>query len=352
MSHMEEIVENIIIDSWAGHFLRSPSQINSLHETDAELIEIPGDPERYLAITIDTISEEITYGLYRDPHTMGWVTVMASLSDLAAVGAAPLGLVIAASVEPDRDRAFSSSVAQGMEDACRAAAVFILGGDTNSAPAISLTSCAIGLVPRRDVITRRGCKPGDIVFVTGGVGIGNALGVARVTNMPDSHFPERLYRPLARLRDGQLLRRQANCCMDSSDGLLATLDQLVRINRLGFLIDCDWERILAPKVVKFCKRSKTPEWLMAAGPHGEFELVFTIPADGVSEFLGVAQSQGINPIRIGSVQQSPTISLALVSGQRVDVDVAALRNLIFEIDGDFQRFLQEVRAMGRKWGLE
>jgi hypothetical protein len=52
------------------------------------------------------------------------------------------------------------------------------------------------------------------------------------------------------------------------------------------------------------------------------------------------------------VQQSPTISLALVSGQRVDVDVAALRNLIFEIDGDFQRFMQEVRAMGRKWGLE
>jgi thiamine-monophosphate kinase len=352
MLNMAEIVENTIIDSWAKHLPRAPFQINKLHETDSELIELPGDPEHYLAITIDTVSEEINYGLYRYPHTMGWVTVMASLSDLAAVGAKPLGLVVSSTVEPFRDMDFTNRVAQGMEDACRAGGVYILGGDTNSAPRLSLTSCAVGLVQKQELLTRHGCKLGDAVYSTAGVGIGNALGLARLANMSDSYFTERSYRPFARLREGRLLRKHASCCMDTSDGLLTTLDQLMRINQLGFEIDCDWERILSPRVVEFCNQSKTPYWLMTAGPHGEFELVFTIPAGREDSFLEVAYSQGMNPTRLGRVQQHPAISLNLLSGRRVDVNVAALRNLIYTVDGDMDRYLREFWALGKKWGVE
>jgi thiamine-monophosphate kinase len=352
MRDMKEIFENITIDSWVQHFLRSPHQFNKPHDSDSELIEIPGNLRDYLAVTIDTVAEEITSGLYRDPYTMGWVTVMACSSDLAAVGAEPLGLVISASIEPGRDKTFTDSIARGMEDACRNLGVFILGGDTNITPTISLTSCALGLVPRENAMTRRGCQPGDDVFITGGLGIGNALGLVRLTNLPGDYFPEEIYRPVAHIKEGQILRPQVKCCMDTSDGLLTTLDQLMRLNKLGFVINCEWESILAPEVLELCNKTRTPPWLMIAGPHGEFKLLFTISSGIGDKILTRPDFQGINLIRLGKVQEKPVVSMVLPSGKRVDIDMAPIRNLLETTQGDLGQYVKEFRAIGKKYGLE
>jgi len=315
------------------------------------LIESPSDNKNFLAITIDTVAEEITEGLYKDPYTMGWVAVMVSLSDLAAVGADPLGLVISICIESGRNKEFTSKIVQGMEDACRNTNVFILGGDTNFTSTIALTGCAFGLVPRDKLLTRKGCEPGDSLFITGGVGIGNALGLVRLANMPDDYFPEISYRPIARLKQGQFLRNYASCCMDTSDGLLATLDQLMRINQAGFVIDCNWEKILAQKVFQFCNLTKTPPWLMTAGPHGEFELLFTVSIEKESEFIRAIQSIDMKIIKLGSVQDNPVITLNLPSGRKTDIDIAPLRNLLYTVEGDMQRYLHEFKTFGEKWGL-
>lgn len=352
MKDMKEIRENLIIGSWAQHFSRSPHQLNKLHETDAELVEISKDSPHILAVTVDTIAEEIAEGLYKDPYTMGWVTVMAALSDLAAVGARPLGLIVSVSVDATRGEKFSGAIAHGMEDASQKLGVFILGGDTNATSEISLTGCAFGLIPRKEVMTRKGCRVGDHVFITGEVGMGNALGLVRLTKTSDSCFPEELYRPTARLKEGQILRRHAGCCMDTSDGLLTTLDQLMRINGAGFEINCDWDKILASPVLKLCETTKTPHWLMTAGPHGEFELLFTIPDKKVDSFLKQARSQGFSPIHLGRVRKPRAISLLLTSGQRIDINMAPLRNLLQKVDGDLERYVREFRAFGEKWGLE
>lgn len=352
MSTMEKICENVIIDAWAKQFSRAPIQVNRSHETDAELIEIQGNPDVYLAATIDTVAEEIAVGLYQDPYTMGWVTVMASLSDLAAVGARPLGLVISTSVEASRNDAFVSRIARGMEDACRSAGTFILGGDTNASTTISLTCCALGLVPRKSMMRRVGCKPGETVFVSNGLGTGNGLGFVKLGHYPEPLFPEYSYRPVARFKEASVVGKYATCCMDTSDGLLTTLDQLMRLNGFGFAIECAWENILFPDVFRFCDRTGTPHWLMIAGPHGEFELVFTVPPGRVDQFLTASQQAGLHPIRIGTVQGSPDISLHMDSGRTVHVDMAPLRNLLYTVDGDVQRFVAEFKAFGRKWGLE
>jgi thiamine-monophosphate kinase len=352
MSTMVNIRENVIIDSWVKHFSRAPDQVNKAHETDAELIEIQGNPDHYLATTIDTVAEEIAVGLYQDPYTMGWVIIMASLSDLAAVGARPLGLIISTSVESSRDDAFVSRLARGMEDACRAAGTFVLGGDTNATSTISLTCCALGLVLRDKVMTRVGCRPGDTVFITSGVGTGNALGLVKLGGYPDNLFPESIYRPVARLKEAYIIQKYATCCMDTSDGLLTTLDQLMRLNGLGFSVDCNWSTILAPHVLDFCDRIGTPHWLMTAGPHGEFELVFTVPSEHVDQFLTDSQGSGFQPIRLGTVGSSPDISLNLDSGRTIRVDMAPLRNLLYTVNGDVQRFLNEFKTFGSKWGIE
>ena len=351
MSGMETIRENVIIDAWAKAFSRSPGQQNDPHESDAELVELPGDPGRLLAVTIDTVYEEIAEGIYRNPHTMGWVTAVASLSDLAAVGADALGLLLSVSVQADKG-GMAAGIAAGIEEACLTHNVFVLGGDTNEAPGVSLTSCAVGTVPKGEALSRRGVAPGDAVFLSGPAGSGNALGLARLGGHPDDAFPEESYRPAAELAAGKFLRGYASACMDTSDGVFATLDQLMRLNAVGFVVDCDWWRMLAPEVVAFCAATETPHWLMAAGPHGEFRLLYTVPAEKVSGFLDAAQAEGMMPVSLGTAQPAPSISLALTSGRTVDIDVAFLRNLMYEVGGDMERYVREFIEAGEKWGLD
>jgi thiamine-monophosphate kinase len=352
MSEMDAIRENATIDAWVDRFLRSKAQGNRPHETDAELIEIPEDPSRYLAVTIDTVSEEISEGIYKDPRTAGWVCAVASLSDLAAVGATPLGIVISVSLPDDPGGELAGGVSEGIEQACRSHGVHVLGGDTNATRETSLTACALGLVPRSEVLTRVGMSAGDAVFASGRVGAGNALGLARLAGMSDDAFPEEGYRPTAELAVGELLRGHASACMDTSDGVLATLDQLMRLNSLGFVVDCDWSRVLRPDVLEFCKATGTPEWLMIAGPHGEFRLVFTVPAPSMAAFHDAAEKAGMSPVSLGTVQPEESVSLSLVSGETVRVDVARLRNLLYEVGDDTRRLVTEFMAAGKEWGLQ
>jgi thiamine-monophosphate kinase len=351
MSDLDVVKENVMIDAWASRFRRSPDQHNEPHEADAELIEMPGEPERLLAVTIDTVCEEIAQGIYREPHTVGWVAAIASLSDLAAVGAGPLGLVVSVETPPDMEEAFVREVAEGLEYASRAHGVFILGGDTNVAPAMSLTTCAVGLVPRERVLTRLGASVGDAVFLSGLAGTGNALGLARLTGLPDDAFPEEGYRPTAELAMGRLLRGFASSCMDTSDGVLATLDQMMRVNGTGFVVDCNCSRLLEPKVLELCRSTSTPAWLMAAGPHGEFRLLFTVPAERVTPFLAATSREGLAPVSLGTVQEKRAISMATAAGGMVDVDVARLRNLLYEVGDDMGRLVAEFVAVGEEWGL-
>jgi thiamine-monophosphate kinase len=349
---MGDILENAVIDAWAKAFSRSAAQLNAPHESDAELIELPGAPGDCLAITIDTVAEEIGAGLYREPYTMGWVTVMAALSDLAAVGASPVGVVVSVSAPPGWDPASVDAAGRGMEEACRSLGVFILGGDSNATPAVSLTGCAVGLVPKAHVLTRRGLSPGDAVFLTGRAGAGNALGLVRLAGLSDALFPEDRYRPSARLAAGLALRGRASACMDTSDGVLTTLDQLMRLNGHGFEVTCDWPELLSDDVLRLCDETGTPRWMMLAGPHGEFELAFAVPASKAEVFAEEARTWDPVPVRIGTVREERALTLALGSGRRVSIDMAPVRNLLQTSGTNLERYLGEFERLGRSWNLE
>jgi thiamine-monophosphate kinase len=349
---MDDILENVAIDTLAKGFARAPNQVNALHESDAELLEIASMPGHYLAITIDTVAEEIAAGLYEDPFTMGWVTVMASLSDLAAVGADPLGILVSVGVPPGSDAVFVDRARRGMEEACRSLGVFIMGGDLNAMSTPSFTGCAFGVVPRGGVRTRLGIRPGDAVFLSGPAGDGNALGLVRLAGLADRFFPEEGYRPSARLEAGRALRGLAGASMDTSDGVLTTLDQLMRLNGYGFLVECDWPALLSRRALALCEGTDTPPWLMLAGPHGEFELVFTVPASRMDAFSESSNARGFVPIRLGTVQERPVVTFALSSGRRVDIDMTPVRNLDPTAKGGAERYLAELTAIGRSWGID
>lgn len=352
MKELEKILENRTINSWVRCFDRSSRQMNKTHEADAELVRIEGNESSLLAITIDSVTEEISEGLYRDPFTMGWVAVMSNFSDLAAVGAEPIGIVLSICYDSRMGEEFQEGMAAGINAACKELGVFVFGGDMNAAQNVSLTGCAFGLVPEDRWMSRRGCCSGDGVFISGWAGSGNALGLVRLAGLPEEMFPEKNYRPLARVKEGRLIRAYASCCMDTSDGLLITLDQLLRINQKGFFIESSWEEILNPQVIDLCQKVGIPPWFMAAGIHGEFELVFTIPEEAISSFLKETAQMAFHPIRLGTVTDTPSLVIGLSSANRAEIDMAPLRNIWASDENDLKRFIQEYHFWGKKWGLE
>jgi len=264
------------------------------------------------------------------------------------VGAEALGLVISSSVTSEQSTEFSSRVAVGIEDACRSLGVHVLGGDTNISPATSITCCAFGLVPKSKMITRIGCNIGDGVYITGLAGMGNALGLARLSGLPDEYFPETFYKPRARMKEGQIIRQHATCCMDTSDGVLTTLDQLMRLNGKGFAIDCAWDTIIAPHAFDLCKKNSTPPWLMLAGPHGEFELVFTCASDEIEEIK--KECTCVDILKVGTVQEKTELSYITSTGSSI-IDMTPIRNLLHSVGGDMEQYVKEFMAIGRRLDL-
>jgi thiamine-monophosphate kinase len=327
---MDEILENRLLARWGDLLPRAPGQVGGLQETDAELVDL-GDG-RLLALTVDAVVEEVTAGLYRDPRTVGRIAAASSLSDLAAVGADALGVLGCATLPHARREDVQTAVAAGLRETLDPAGVFVLGGDTNEGEHLALALTAAGLVPRADLITRVGARAGDAVFVSGPLGAGGALGASVMLGL--GHVREEAYRPVTRLREGRLLRGLASCCMDTSDGFVATIDQLARINEVGFRITAPSATLLHPLAAELSAATRLPAFPFLASYHGEFELVFTVPPERIAELERRANEAGWQPLRVGSVESTPGVRFG-----DVEVDTAALRNAFELSGGDARKYV-------------
>ena len=344
MSALEQIAENRVLSGWLQVFSRRPDQLNRPHQADAELVPIPGT-HQLLALTVDTLAEEIELGLYTDPETMGWMAATTSLSDLAAVGARPLGMLLSATLPTDSDANYQHWIARGFEAACTQAKTHVLGGDTNSGPQASLTSVAVGLVSPGGLLLRTGCGPGDLVYTSGRLGAGGPVAVRALFPALDHRYV-RPFRPQARIAASRVLPGFATACMDTSDGLVATLDQLGRLNGVGFEITAPLTDFLDPEAAALSHRMGVDLLLMLAQPHGEFELVFTVPSKERERFEAHAVSSGLHPLRIGRV--IPDRVLRITQPTPRDVDAAGIRNLLAETNSDPEQCLAElIRLVGR-----
>lgn len=328
-------LEVALIERLASGLPRSPLQRNARHESDAELLQLPGS-DALLALTIDGIVEEIDRGLYTDPFLIGWMTVTASASDLAAVGAAPLGILVNAVLPPDLPADHLARLRQGIGDASAASELPVLGGDTNAGGRLQTAACAVGLIPDGAPLGRRGCAPGDRLLASGPLGLGAAFAIVQLGGGGPGVAPPR-YQPRARLREGQLLRRVASCAMDTSDGALVTLDELMRLNGVGFRLERRVEDLLDPPALQVARAAGLPPWMMLAGPHGEFELLFTVPPDRCVGLLAGARSVGWEPRELGAVVAEPGLSLDPGDGGRLDTRRA--RDLFAEAGGDVERYV-------------
>ena len=335
------ISEISLIERLTQQFRRSPLQLNRLQEADAEIIRLDPRASVCLAVTADSIVEEIASGLYDDPYLIGWMTVMANMSDLAAVGAIPLGILISEVLPEDVPQEWLAELQRGIEKACEACGSFILGGDTNTGAQLLLTGCALGTTSRERLLSRTGAHAGDRLYVTGPLGIGNAFALEHFMNHQNGSNDAVSYQPYARLREGQSIAGIASACMDTSDGTLTTLDQLMRVNHVGFEIETDVESILHPQAKLAAAESGLPPWLMLAGQHGEFELIFTVSPQNELKMLETADRSNWEPLCLGRAIRDEEIRLSLY-GRETVLDTGKIRNLAAECGSEILRYIQEL----------
>lgn len=300
---VDAVSDNALLSRWPVLLGRAASEV---HRADAEFVPL-GDG-RLLAVNVDVVDEEIAAGLY-DAETAGFVAVAGALSDLAAVGADPLGVLLAVSLPRHDPRSAQEAVARGARAAAERAGVAVLGGDTSQGESLTVGCTALGEVAADRVTTRLGVRVGDVLVTTGPAGAG-AVHAARVlAGAGRGHF-----RPAPRLAEGRAFGGVTHACIDSSDGLLAAIDQLARLNRVGVALD-DPEEFLRGEAVALASALAVPAWAMLAVPHGDFELVCALPEPCVDALP-------FPVLRVGRVIEAPSV---LLDGR--ELPMTRLRNL-------------------------
>ncbi len=344
----DAILENRIIDAFARRFDPPPHRLNGLHEADAELIALETGSGRLLAVTTDALAEEAASGLYDDPKLLGWMLVQANFSDLAAVGADPLGILVAVTYPAtagDEDRA---RLAEGISEACGVLGTYVLGGDTNQGREWSLCGTALGLVPRSRTVTRRGARPGDKLYVSAPCGQGSAYAFLKLFGRQAASALA-FFKPVARLAEGRVVREQASSAMDTSDGLLHTADTLARLNHCRIVLSDDWGRSIHPVALEICRAQKFPAWLALASVHGEFELCFTLPPENEAAFRAAAARVAWQPVCVGEVEAGEGVWIRNGKDPLL-LDTARIRNLAAAASSDPASYVTELIQYAREIG--
>ena len=329
--NLNDVFENALLSRWADLLpSRAPGRIGSIHEADCELVDLGGG--RTLALTVDAVDEEIAAGLYLDAETAARMAVIATLSDLAAVGAFPLGLLLSVCL-PARARASTQvSVARGIRSACERAGVHVLGGDTSEGDSLRIACIGAGIVDG-PVLRRVGLRPGDRLFASGPLGTGAAVAAAELLGVSGIGIDARRFAPPPRLAYGRALRGVASACIDTSDGLIAAIDQLARLNENAIDLDADLDALLSPVARAARERTGVRATSLLAAPHGEYELVFGVPPDRIAELA-------VEALPIGVVKEGAGASI----GGR-SFDGARVRNLFAEVDGDLARWVAGIESL-------
>jgi len=170
--------------------------------------------------------------------------VVMNVSDLAAKGVQPLALLASIGIPPDYKQVEIEQIAAGLNDGAREYGAYVIGGDTNEASDLLIDCLVFGICRRKDLMTRSGAKPGDILAVTGrfgnpAVGLKILLGTLEVQPKLKERVLKSIYSPNARLKEGLALAKAGavTASIDSSDGLAWSLYELSKMSGLGFILE-------------------------------------------------------------------------------------------------------------------
>ena len=224
---------------------------------DCAVLDLGGET---LILTHDAMAEGVHFLPGQDPADIAWKLVATNLSDLAAKGAEPLGVLLGYQLGPDDARFVA-----GLREVLEHYAVPLLGGDTISATGpqvLGLT--ALGRATHRPVPSRSGAQVGDALWLTGPLGAAMMGFEALKAGQGDSLAYRR---PAALLSHGQQLAPLVTAMMDVSDGLLLDARRMAEASQVTFDIAAGSVPIAGPEA----RRDEALRW------GDDYQLLFTLP---------------------------------------------------------------------------
>ena len=262
---------------------------------DCALLSVGG---RTLAISIDLSLEGVHFRTdWLALREIGWRATAAALSDLAAEGATPLGVLVSLGVPGNRQRRTGNAspavqIMAGVGAAARSVGASVLGGDLVRSPRYLVDVCVLGVAERP--VRRSGARPGDGLWVTGWLG-GAGLALAALRAGRGRRFApalrRRFARPVPRIAAGRwLARRGARAMIDISDGLAGDAGHVAAASGVGVAIEL--ERVP-------CWPGVTP--LAAVRSGEEYELLVAMPRRfGTAGAKAFGRATGLPLTRIGA----------------------------------------------------
>ena len=241
---------------------------------DCAVVPTTGAP---LAISVDLSVEGVHFRRdWLSLEEIGWRAAASALSDLAADGAAPLGLLAAVGMPPGAADTEVAELMRGIGAAAAAVGALVLGGDLSSAPVWSAAITVLGTVERP--VTRAGARAGDVLWVTGA--LGGARAALRAWQRGESPPPSAriaFAHPEPRIAAGLWLARHgARAMLDVSDGLVGDAGHLAAASRLAVTLDLD-RLPLAPDVVAAARADAVAPPCFAAIGGEDYELLVALP---------------------------------------------------------------------------
>jgi thiamine-monophosphate kinase len=231
-----------------------------------------------LVLTHDMMVEGVHWLRGQDEADVAWKLVTTNLSDLAAKGAEPVGVLLGYALGPD-DAGFVA----GLGEALAAYNVPLLGGDTVAAPSGGRSHglTALGCATHRPVPNRAGAQVGDTLWVTGPVGAA-MLGFEALRDRTGADSTA-FRRPQPRLAEGKALAPLVSAMMDLSDGLLVDAKRMAQASTVTLAIES--AQVPFPESLPETRRREAMAW------GDDYELLFTLPAGITPPCLAYAIGQ-------------------------------------------------------------
>jgi len=280
---------------------------------DAALLSVPDGYQ--LVVTTDAVVAGVHFLESLSPEDVAYKAVGVNFSDLAAMGAAPHAVFLAAQFSPDLSEDWIAAFAGGLKSALEPSGAKLLGGDTVSTPGpMAFTVTALGHVRTGQALMRSGARQGDLVFATGTIGdgaLGLALLLGQIQDLSQehrNHLARRYARPQPRWDFAMELSKRglASAAVDVSDGLVADLGHICKAS--GVTATIETEQVLLSGAAQAVLEG-SPERIKDVFTGGDdYELVFTAPETALSDLEELSEMLSLPLSAIGRIEALDTQS--------------------------------------------
>jgi thiamine-monophosphate kinase len=281
---------------------------------DCALFPVP--PGEQVATSTDLLLEGRHFFPDVDPKSLGHKALAVNLSDLAAMGARPIGCVLGLAL-PRLDEPWLAAFAEGFHALAAAHGCPLVGGDTTrSAHDLAISVTVFGSVPPGQALRRDGARSGDDIWVSG------ELGAADVAyRLLDGQYPAdaallaatrgALEWPEPQVGLGTALRGIAHAAIDLSDGLVQDLGHILAASRVGARL----RFADLPTAPALAGLDAAPLQRALLGGGDVYQLCFTAPPSRRDAVLAAARRAGARVTRVGEILPQPGIAVLDSHGQ-------------------------------------